>query len=190
MATITQDLGKVAYLSKGTYNSATQYEKNDVVTYQGSSYVSLQATQGNVPTNATYWQLIASKGDTGSTGATGNGIASISKTSTSGLVDTYTITYTNGNSTTFPVTNGEDGQDGATGNGISSIAKTSTSDNVDTYTITYTNGDTDTFEVTNANVVNVYSTSQGDTYSCNYLNDLVGDIESILETLDVGSGIE
>ena len=190
MATITQDLGKVAYLSKGAYNSATQYEKNDVVTYQGSSYVSLQATKGNVPTNATYWQLIASKGDTGSTGATGNGIASIEKTSTSGLVDTYTITYTNGNSTTFPVTNGEDGQDGATGNGISSIAKTSTIDNVDTYTITYTNGDTDIFEVTNANVVNVYSTSQGDTYSCNYLNDLVGDIESILENLDVGSGVE
>ena len=44
----------------------------------------------------------------GATGATGNGIASITKTSTSGLVDTYTITYTNGNTTTFTVTNGSD----------------------------------------------------------------------------------
>ena len=45
-------------------------------------------------------------GATGATGATGNGIASISKTSTSGLVDTYTITYTNGQTSTFDVTNG------------------------------------------------------------------------------------
>ena len=45
----------------------------------------------------------------GTTGATGNGIASITKTGTSGLVDTYTITYTNGNTSTFTVTNGQDG---------------------------------------------------------------------------------
>ena len=49
------------------------------------------------------------KGDTGATGATGNGIVSITKTGTSGLVDTYTITYTNGNTSTFTVTNGADG---------------------------------------------------------------------------------
>lgn len=42
-------------------------------------------------------------------GATGNGIASIAKTSTVGLVDTYTITYTNGDTDTFTVTNGRDG---------------------------------------------------------------------------------
>ena len=151
MATITQDLGKVAYLSKGTYNSATQYEKNDVVTYQGSSYVSLQATKGNVPTNATYWQLLAEKGDKGDTGNTG--------------------------------------QTGATGNGISSVAKTGTSGNVDTYTITYTNGTTTTFDVTNANVVNEVSSGSGNTYSCDVINDLVGDIESILTNLDIGNGV-
>lgn len=50
------------------------------------------------------------KGNQGDTGATGNGIASITKTSTSGLVDTYTITYTNGTTSTFTVTNGQDGQ--------------------------------------------------------------------------------
>ena len=151
MATITQDLGKVAYLSKGAYNSATQYEKNDVVTYQGSSYVSLQATKGNAPTNTTYWQLIAEKGTKGDTGATG--------------------------------------QTGATGNGISSVAKTSTSSNVDTYTITYTNGTTTTFDVTNANVVNEISSGSGNTYSCDVINELVGDIESILTNLDVGEGV-
>ena len=55
------------------------------------------------------------KGDTGATGATGatgpkgdtgNGIASVVKTATSGLVDTYTITFTNGNTTQFTVSNG------------------------------------------------------------------------------------
>lgn len=49
------------------------------------------------------------KGDTGATGETGNGISNIRKTSTSGLVDTYTITYTDGTTTTFAVTNGQNG---------------------------------------------------------------------------------
>ena len=39
-------------------------------------------------------------------GETGIGIVGISKTSSSGLVDTYTITYTDGNTSTFTVTNG------------------------------------------------------------------------------------
>ena len=56
--------------------------------------------------------LKGDKGDTGDTGATGVGISSIAKTSSSGLVDTYTITYTNGNTATFDVTNGKDGTDG------------------------------------------------------------------------------
>lgn len=39
------------------------------------------------------------------------GIASIEKTGTAGLVDTYTITYTDGTTSTFTVTNGKDGED-------------------------------------------------------------------------------
>lgn len=57
--------------------------------------------------------LKGTKGDTGNTGptgATGNGIASITKTGTQGLVDTYTITMTDGTTATFTVTNGQDGQ--------------------------------------------------------------------------------
>ena len=42
-------------------------------------------------------------------GIDGNGIASIEKTGTEGLVDIYTITYTNGEKTTFTVTNGAGG---------------------------------------------------------------------------------
>ena len=65
--------------------------------------------------------LIVKDGATGATGATGaqgpqgetgNGIASIEKTGTSGLVDTYTITMTDGTTSTFTVTNGSGGSSG------------------------------------------------------------------------------
>ena len=55
----------------------------------------------------------------GPTGATGNGIDSVAKTDTVGLVDTYTVTTTSGDTATFTVTNGVDGLD------VDHIAKTS-----------------------------------------------------------------
>ena len=58
--------------------------------------------------------LVSSGGSGGGTGADGVGIQSIVKTSTSGLVDTYTITLTNGGTYTFTVTNGANGNDGTT----------------------------------------------------------------------------
>ena len=45
----------------------------------------------------------------GIVGPTGNGISSIVKTNTSGIVDTYTINFTDGTAATFTVTNGESG---------------------------------------------------------------------------------
>lgn len=48
-------------------------------------------------------------------GDTGTGISSITKTGTSGLEDTYTITLTNGTTETMTVTNGATGATGATG---------------------------------------------------------------------------
>ena len=67
--------------------------------------------------NGATWTSLEVKatGSNGSQGAAGNGIASILKTSMDGLVDTYTITFTDGTTTTFTVTNGKDGQDGAQG---------------------------------------------------------------------------
>lgn len=64
----------------------------------------------------------------------------IEKTSTVGLVDNYTVTYQDGRTSNFQITNG---------NGIVSITKTSTVGLVDTYTILFDNGSTDTFTVTN-----------------------------------------
>ena len=88
-------------------------------------------------------------GTNGTNGVDGVGIVSIAKTSTSGLVDTYTITLTNGTTTTFDVTNGRDGTNGTNGTngvdgvGISSITS-SQSGNVVTLTITYSDSTTQT----------------------------------------------
>lgn len=54
-------------------------------------------------------------GQDGTNGQDGKGITSVSKTSTSGLVDTYTITYTDNTTSTFEVTNGANGQNGQDG---------------------------------------------------------------------------
>lgn len=48
-------------------------------------------------------------GQDGQDGENGRGIVSIEKTATAGLVDIYTITYTDGTTSTFDVTNGRDG---------------------------------------------------------------------------------
>lgn len=77
----------------------------------GTSYTTttpIRGAQGETgPAGSTGPQ--GEQGPTGPTGATGNGISSVRKTGTSGLVDTYTITFTNGSTTTFTVTNGQDG---------------------------------------------------------------------------------
>lgn len=55
------------------------------------------------------------KGDKGDKGDDGKSIVSITKTSSSGNVDTYTITYSDGTTSTYTVTNGTDGAKGETG---------------------------------------------------------------------------
>lgn len=83
------------------------------------------------------WSKIGNiKGDKGATGETGNGIQKIEKTSTNGLVDTYTITFTNSTTTTFTVTNGKDGVDGADGKGLDDIQNIVATENNPTTTVT------------------------------------------------------
>jgi len=49
----------------GPYNPLTAYSTGDSVSYLGSSYAAIQSTTGNLPTDTTYWQLLAIKGGTG-----------------------------------------------------------------------------------------------------------------------------
>jgi hypothetical protein len=58
--------------------------------------------------------LPGNKGDQGNPGEPGRGIESIRKTSSSGLTDTYTVTFTDGSSYQYNVVNGKDGADAST----------------------------------------------------------------------------
>ena len=71
-------------------------------------------------------------------------IDSISLSATSGLIDTYTITFTDGSTSNYNVKNGADGKS------ITGITKTSTSGNVDHYDVDLSDGTTiNGFDVTN-----------------------------------------
>jgi hypothetical protein len=50
----------------GAYNAGTSYVVDDAVSYNGSSYICKLASTGNLPTNTTYWDVIAEKGASGS----------------------------------------------------------------------------------------------------------------------------
>lgn len=60
MATII-NAGRVAMVPKGEWSSATAYTRLDVVLYNGSSWVAIADSTGQVPAEgSTYWQLLAS----------------------------------------------------------------------------------------------------------------------------------
>lgn len=105
-------------------------------------------------------------------GEKGDEILSITKTGTSGLVDTYTITMTSGKTSTFNVTNG---------NGIDSVEKTSTVGLVDTYTMTFDNGNTTTFTVTNGKDGSVVGFEWG---------AISGDIEDQTDLMTILNGLD
>lgn len=64
MATI--NLGSIKFKWQGAYNAGTAYTVDDVVSYNGSSYICILASTGNLPTNATYWNEMAKGSDLGS----------------------------------------------------------------------------------------------------------------------------
>ena len=82
------------------------------------------------------------------------GIQTCVKTSTSGLVDTYTITYADTTTSTFTVTNG---------NGVTGVSKTGTSGIVDTYTMTFSGISDITYTVTNGRGISGISWSTSGT---------------------------
>ena len=57
-------IGKVAPTFKGEWDSTVTYNRLDIVSYNGSSYGCVSDNVNNkIPTNETYWKLVASKGD-------------------------------------------------------------------------------------------------------------------------------
>ena len=103
----------------------------------------------------------------------GKTIQSIELTGTVGLVDTYTINYSDGTTSTFDVTNG---------NGIASVAKTGTAGLVDTYTITFQDGTSTTFEVHNGTAsIDDTLTLQGYAADAKATGDAIGTIGDLFE---------
>lgn len=150
----------------GNGKAQLQFKQGDIImkSYEARTSIAISSEPtGTVPTPIQNWitqanailasipddinaALAAAKASGEFDGADGVGIAAITLKSTVGLVDTYTITLTDGMDYDFTVTNGTPGQNGV---GIQSIAKTATVGLVDTYTITLTNGQTYPFTVTN-----------------------------------------
>jgi hypothetical protein len=63
MATV--NLGSIKFKWKGTYAGGTAYTIDDVVSYNGSSYICILASTGNLPTNATYFEQMSQAGTNG-----------------------------------------------------------------------------------------------------------------------------
>lgn len=56
----------VGFTPEGTWSSGSTYQTNDVVSYNGSSYLAIQASTNQNPASATaYWMVLAAKGDAG-----------------------------------------------------------------------------------------------------------------------------
>ena len=66
MATV--NLGRIKFVWQGAYSGATAYVADDVVSYNGSSYICILASTNNLPTNATYWSQMSSAGTNGTNG--------------------------------------------------------------------------------------------------------------------------
>ncbi|MET4208543.1 hypothetical protein [Bradyrhizobium sp. LA2.1] len=90
--------------ARGAYDNVATFSVGDFVSSAGSSYVWINPTpgSGHAPPNATYWQLLASKGDTGGIGPTGAGYGGTSTTSRTIGVGSHPfatqagLAYTNG----------------------------------------------------------------------------------------------
>ena len=56
---LTKDLGVVAPVPKGNYNSGAYYDKLNMVYYDDATYMAIKPSTGIPPTNTEYWQFIS-----------------------------------------------------------------------------------------------------------------------------------
>ena len=128
--------GIVSIARTGTDGHVDTY----TITYSDASTSTFQITNGEDGTNGV-------DGAPGAQGAPGRGITSVSKTGNSGLVDTYTITYSDASTSTFQITNGAAGADGvsptvtATQNGSNIIITVTDANGTTQYPISTVSGE-------------------------------------------------
>lgn len=107
MAGTPKPIGRILIIPKGNYDPATPYNSLDLVRYDFKSWLcKTDGIIGITPTEGTDWTLMTEDG------TDGRGIVDIQRTGTdpsNPLKDIYTITYTDGTTSTFTVTNGSGG---------------------------------------------------------------------------------
>jgi len=62
------NLGSIKFNWKGAYAGGTAYAVDDVISYNGSSYVCTAASTGNLPTDTNFWDQMSSAGTDGTDG--------------------------------------------------------------------------------------------------------------------------
>lgn len=64
--------GPAGLIWEGTWSAATAYSVNDAVILSGNSYICTAAHTNQSPPNASYWNVLAAKGEQGPTGSQGS----------------------------------------------------------------------------------------------------------------------
>lgn len=67
LSSLKGETGLIGLTWMGAYNPSTSYTPTHLVTYAGSGYVCNVATQGNLPTDTAYWELLVLEGAPGYT---------------------------------------------------------------------------------------------------------------------------
>lgn len=77
----------LGFTPRGAWSNSTSYVVNDMVTYTGSSYISILAgTNQNPATANTYWTVLAQAGSNGTNGANGTSGISTGKSIAMALI--------------------------------------------------------------------------------------------------------
>lgn len=109
--------GSIWHVGSGRPQGTVAADETDL--YLDTSTADVWQFRANASTGVPEWVRVCNiKGSKGDKGADGRGITSItlkSGTHAAGTTDTYTITFTDGTTTDFEVTNGADGAPGAKG---------------------------------------------------------------------------
>jgi hypothetical protein len=86
---IKGDKGDKGLQYQGAWLNTTSYVVDDVVVYNGSSFICIQANTNQTPQSGNYWSLVASKGDKGNVGAQFRGVYSSNTTYVVNDIVTY-----------------------------------------------------------------------------------------------------
>jgi len=176
MSTI-KTLGPVGFNPIGEYNNSKKYERLDVVLYQGTSYVALKESLNQTPTNTEYWDCL---------GISGADISNYyTKNETNNLLDGKQPLIDNDNKLPYSLISGTPTIPSKTSDlNNDSGYITKSVNNLENYTTTTNLNTALGNKLDSSKVVNATSTTAGETYDVRYINSIIGDINTALDTIN------